>query len=103
MARLAQIHASWKQYPGRAPGGTGATGLTPNDAQGYSDMLKEQTEELGLRDQMAGRAGPTISERPQSLSMMDPSHISSLLDPYDPTPLSQQLAMGGLQYPRKAK
>lgn len=52
-ARLRQILEGWRQHPGRAPGGTGATGLLSNDARGWSQMLNEQTEALGL---MRGRA-----------------------------------------------
>ena len=39
---LRQIMESYERFPGRAPGGTGPTGLTSNDAQGWSDILNEQ-------------------------------------------------------------
>ena len=45
--RLQKILEGWQQHPGRAPGGTGTTGLLSNDAQGWSDMLNEQTWALG--------------------------------------------------------
>jgi len=55
-ARLAQLHDMWNQFPGRAPNGSGLTGLTPNDLQGYSDMLNEQTEGLDLENAAQGKA-----------------------------------------------
>src|SRR5215475_5884264 len=56
-ARLQQIEDEWQQYPGRAPGGTGLTGLLPNDSRGYSDMLNEQTEYANLLRRQKGQ-GP---------------------------------------------
>lgn len=32
----------FSEYPGAAPGGTGDTGLAPNDSQGYSDLMNMQ-------------------------------------------------------------
>jgi len=55
-ARLQQIEESWRQYPGRAPGGTGLTGLLPNDSRGYSDMLNERTEYGNLLRRQQGQA-----------------------------------------------
>ena len=48
-SRLQTILASWRANPGRAPGGTGSTGLASTDAQGYSDMLNEQREAAELQ------------------------------------------------------
>lgn len=55
-ARLKEIEDKWTQFPGRAPNGTGLTGLTPSDAKGYSDMLNEQTEGMNLENAAAGQA-----------------------------------------------
>jgi hypothetical protein len=44
IARLKQLTQEFQQYPGAAPGGTGATGLRPDDAQGYSDLLNRRIE-----------------------------------------------------------
>lgn len=55
--RLDSIHDSWGQYPGRAPGGTGDTGLASNDATGWSAMLNEQTEAENLSRRLQGQ-GP---------------------------------------------
>lgn len=99
MTRLAQIHAEWNQFPGRRPRGTGETGLTSNDAQGYADMLNEQTEELGLQDQVAGKAPPTISERRQpDYATAEPADPYGGLNPNDPTPLPTQMALRALQH-----
>jgi hypothetical protein len=54
--RLKQIQDEWQQFPGRAPNGTGLTGLNPNDAKGYSDMLNEQTEGMNLENEAQGKA-----------------------------------------------
>jgi len=48
VARIQQIEDYWQQYPGAAPGGTGATGLLSNDAQGYSRLLNERIEHDNL-------------------------------------------------------
>jgi len=42
--RSAYLGQQMRQYPGRAPGGAGPTGLLPNDARGWSQMLNEQRE-----------------------------------------------------------
>lgn len=115
-SRLAEIQAKWKQFPGRAPNGTGPTGLNPDDAQGWSDMENEQTEALRLQDQLGGKAGPTIRVGRQSAlagihdatdpyAGLDPNSTTSLSDQesamgYDPnstTSLRKQLALRGLQ------
>lgn len=91
--RLTQIRKLWQQFPGRAPGGTGPTGLLSNDAQGWSDMLNQQTEAVGLDDQLSGRPGPTIRT---GRSIGTPPSFQALgLDPNDPTPLAQQLRKRG--------
>lgn len=46
---LGQQNQLDQQYPGRAIGGSGATGLLSNDAQGYSQMLNNQQARLGLQ------------------------------------------------------
>ena len=59
-ARIGNIEQGWRQYPGRKSGGTGMTGLQSNDARGWSQMLNEQTEHLGLQNALAGEEQPTI-------------------------------------------
>ena len=39
LARLSTLRKQMHDYPGRAPGGTGPTGLLSNDAKGWSQML----------------------------------------------------------------
>jgi len=56
-ARLAQISTEWEQNPGRAPGGSGSTGLLSNDAQGYTQMLEQQQEFMKLQDFLSGGEG----------------------------------------------
>ena len=59
-SRLGDIQQGRQQHPGRAPGGTGTTGLHPADKFGWSDMLNEQTEAQGLENALAGEAQPTV-------------------------------------------
>lgn len=60
--RLKAIYDEWEQFPGRAVHGSGLTGLNPNDAQGYSAMLNEQTEALNLENEMNGEAPVRVRE-----------------------------------------
>ena len=60
LARLQQIQALWQQYPGRAPNGSGLTGLQSSDGRGWSSMLNEQTEGLRLAAELQGKQGPNI-------------------------------------------
>ena len=50
--RLNTIMERWQQHPGSMPGGTGTTGLLSNDAQGYSNMLNDNT---WAQEQLTGR------------------------------------------------
>ena len=45
--RLFDIIKSWQEFPGRAPNGSGSTGLTSNDAQGWSNILNDQSWAMG--------------------------------------------------------
>lgn len=57
IARLKQIEADYVNFPGRAPGGNGLTGLSSNDAAGWSAMLQEQVEFASLKAALPGYAG----------------------------------------------
>lgn len=48
------------QYPGAAPGGTGATGLSPTDATGWSKLLEKQQQYLTDKAELEGNNAPTI-------------------------------------------
>lgn len=61
-AMLARLHDLWRQFPGRAPNGSGATGLLSNDAQGWSQMLNDQTEGLNLENEATGKAPVTVRQ-----------------------------------------
>ncbi len=94
--RLQQLMESWDQFPGRAPNGTGLTGLEKNDAHGWSDLLNEQTEGVNLQNELAGKGplqvravrggglapmgGPTPGVQmpfvPQSIGAIDPADPS---------------------------
>jgi len=54
--RLKQIRDMQAKYPGRAPGGTGPTGLLRNDARGWSAMLNEQVEAQNIENELRGKA-----------------------------------------------
>lgn len=62
MQALQAIYDQWAQYPGRAPNGTGLTGLQKNDAQGWSDMLNQQTEAMRLKAELEGTDMPVIKQ-----------------------------------------
>ena len=59
-ARLASIREKQKMYPGRRAGGTGATGLLPNDSRGWSDILNEQTEAENIERELTGEEPLTV-------------------------------------------
>ena len=50
--RLKTVMGRWQQHPGSIPGGTGTTGLAPNDAQGWSTMLNDNT---WAQEQLTGK------------------------------------------------
>ncbi len=75
LQRLAAISAKQKKYPGRRLGGTGETGLLSNDAQGWSDMLNEQTEAANLQNELGGK-GPL---QVRSGGLVGPSNMGESL------------------------
>lgn len=50
--RLKQLGQEYQLHPGRAPMGSGSTGLNSNDREGWSKMLEEQQQFLKLNDFM---------------------------------------------------
>lgn len=50
--------------PGRAIGGTGSTGLLPNDAAGWSNLVNERNQYAKDTALLSGRAAPTINVQP---------------------------------------
>ena len=62
--RLRQLQEGFNRFPGRAPQGTGETGLHPVSAalmnsqtlQPYQDMLDEREEFLNIQRDMGGKA-----------------------------------------------
>ena len=79
--RLQKILEGWQQHPGRAPGGTGSTGLLSNDAQGWSDMLNEQSWAMGkLSDKPLSFEEAPYQERTVS-AQPDTEHLPSTFDP----------------------
>lgn len=48
-AEVAKFEQLFAQYPGRRPGGSGPTGLSPTDRQGYEQMLRDQIRYLTLK------------------------------------------------------
>ena len=74
LARLRHIRAQEAQYPGRARGGTGSTGLLSTDSRGWAEMQREQIEATNIERDTRGqgalqaRAG---SYEPTSPSIAD--------------------------------
>lgn len=73
---LPQIEQYYAQYPGAAPGGSGETGLAPNDAQGWSALQNLQTRYQILKSGSA----PTITLGPLKQAAADPENQTT----YDP-------------------
>lgn len=71
-SRLEQLLAGWKSFAGRAPGGSGQTGLASNDLTGYSQMLNEQTEGMNLMNLRDGK-NPVSIRQGRNLGGMAPS------------------------------
>lgn len=57
MDRFNQLQNEFSANPGAAPGGTGSTGLLPNDLSGYQDLLKRRTEYMSLLKGLQGAQG----------------------------------------------
>lgn len=75
--RLRQLEEGFRMNPGRAPNGSGTTGLLSGDKQGWSNVLREQQEYLKLRD-LAEGGGGDINVR------LDPrSNFRSSFEPLD--------------------
>ena len=62
MTRLRELTQLYGQYPGRAAGGTGSTGLMPSDARGWSNMLEEQQEATRLQAYLGRDEMPTVQQ-----------------------------------------
>lgn len=71
--RLQNIEAYWNENPGAAPGGSGETGLLPNDSQGWSALLNMQTEHQNLSNQLKGQAPVQVVEKPAMATTRRPS------------------------------
>ena len=66
MRDMANFESLYEQHPGRAPGGSGTTGLQSRDARGHSDMLNEQIRYMRLRAMMGGKEAPEVRADPRS-------------------------------------
>jgi hypothetical protein len=66
MREMANFDSLYEQHPGRAPGGSGTTGLQSSDARGYSDMLNERLRYMRLRAMLSGEDEPTVRADPRS-------------------------------------
>ena len=62
--RLRQLENQYQTSPGRRPGGSGLTGLTAGDAQGWSRMLNEQQEFMNLAAAANKKAPPGVATAP---------------------------------------
>lgn len=89
VARLVELAATYRRYPGAAPQGTGETGLLPNDAQGYSRMLNDRTEYMKLKDY--------FSKNPKGVDVRFGGTRPPLQPPQPSTAGVGQMAIAGLQ------
>ena len=76
VSRLRHLRDMQQRFPGRRPGGSGSTGLTSSDAQGWSDMLNQQTEAANLERELAGQ-GPLNVQSGFQYGGMAPSIAAS--------------------------
>ncbi|MGH7343846.1 MAG: hypothetical protein ACREK4_02930 [Candidatus Rokuibacteriota bacterium] len=63
---LEKMEATYRTYPGRAPGGSGITGLGRYDSSGYTNMLNDQLRYTRLRARLAGEDEPEVRADPRS-------------------------------------
>jgi hypothetical protein len=68
VARLADLSSQMQIHPGRAPGGSGETGVGRWDANGYRQMLQDRQEYLALQDYMGGGNGINTATGPDRAS-----------------------------------
>jgi len=80
--RINQIEDYWRQYPGAAPGGTGPTGLASNDAQGWSQLLNDQTEHQNLINSLTGAPPVTVKMGNAGGLPTDPGMASAAASPW---------------------
>ncbi len=59
--RLIALSETHRQNPGRAPGGTGRTGILAGDRRGYDSMLGEREEFLSLMADFEGKKRPDVN------------------------------------------
>ena len=72
VSRLRYLREQQQRFPGRRPGGSGSTGLLSSDAQGWSNMLNQQTEAANLERELAGQ-GPLNVQSGHQYGGMAPS------------------------------
>jgi len=89
--RLRQLQEGFQRFPGRAPQGSGETGLhalsaatmNPQTMQPYQDMLDEREEFLNLQREMAGKApmgarfGGEIGQTPLPSTLFNPDTLGN--------------------------
>ena len=83
LARASMLRKQMQDFPGRAPGGSGPTGLLSNDAQGWSNMLNEQSELANLTSdeplsvKHGGFMNPTFGQQ-SDVSTIGPGQTSAV-------------------------
>lgn len=88
--QLQALEQLWKQYPGRGPQGTGPTGLLPNDALGWTQMLNDQAGYMNAANELAGKSPLNVRGRyPADEATPAPGELSDLQvegGPFAPNP-----------------
>jgi transposase-like protein len=64
--RLDELKNLFTLFPGRAPGGTGSTGLMSTDEQGYLQLLADQREYQQLMNALSGSRGGSSTKSSNS-------------------------------------
>lgn len=94
--RFRQLQNEQDRYPGARPGGTGETGLTSNDAEGWSRLLERQQELAALNGLKSLNDAPTPLQaevRQTRNAPMNPNYESTMFDS------GQTSAITGLSQP----
>ena len=88
--RYRSLMGKMEQYPGRAPNGSGLTGIMPRDSRGWSDMLNEQHEFLNLDADFNRRSRPSTEVvYPASMQALDSAQDVEPVDPSWTSPTYQ--------------
>lgn len=77
---LLEYEQGFRDNPGRAPGGSGLTGIGRNDRAGYENMLQEQRDYMNLKAELEGEEPPSMRVL-YGQSFNSPDELGPTFDP----------------------